>query len=176
MQSKVYVSYSPEQPGSVFALFYCESGTDVHGWHLETRGPYFSAAFFMVEDFYSGHPPHLYRSMEDDVYGPWMMDCPPTRNEIRCPVPDSVVHELERMQSRFVEEWLFFRDDPHIDAEINAFRELGLPVHEVNLKARRLHRLPGTDGTWKYMAPGTDVNVVQLVRKYWRLCEKIPSP
>lgn len=176
MQPKVYISYSPGKPGSVFALFYFEAGVDIYGWHIEARNLYFSAAFFMVENFYAQRAPRLYRSVQDDVYGPWTIDYPPTRDEIRCPVPESVGHELERIQSRFVEEWLFFKNDAHIEAEQSAYDARGMPVHEVNIKARRLHRLYAYGGSWVYTPPGTDANVVQLLRKYWRLSEKVPMP
>jgi hypothetical protein len=28
--------------------------------------------------------------------------------------------------------------------------------------------------TWTYMTPGMDINVVELLRKYWRLSDKVP--
>ncbi|HZW11600.1 MAG TPA: hypothetical protein VFF81_00220 [Noviherbaspirillum sp.] len=174
MQPKVYISDSPGNLGSVFALFYFESGVDLYGWHIEARSLYFSAAFFMVENFYADRSPRLYRSVQDDVYGPWTIDYPPTKDEIRCPVPESVGHELERIQSRFVEEWIFFKNDVRIEDELLAYEALGMPVHEVNIKARRLPRLHKENSTWTYMQPGIDLNVVQLLRKYWRLSEKVP--
>lgn len=174
MQPKVYISYSPGKLGSIFALFYFESGDDIYGWHIEARSLYFSAAFFMVEHFYANRSPRLYRSVQDDVYGPWTIDYPPTKDEIRCPVPESVGHELERIQSRFVEEWLFFRNDLDIEAEAASYQTYGLPVQEVNIKPRRLQRLHKEGPTWTYTLPGIDLNVVQLLRKYWRLSEKVP--
>jgi hypothetical protein len=176
MQPKIYISYSPAAPGSVFALFYFESGTDIHGWHLEARNLYFSAAFFMVENFYALRAPRLYRSVQDDVYGPWTIDYPPTKSEIRCPVPEPASHALEQTQSAFVEEWLFFRNDIRIDSELDAYRAEGLPVHEVNIKPRRLHRLHKDGAIWTHTTPGIDLNVVQLLKKYWRLSEKMPTP
>jgi hypothetical protein len=175
MQPKVYISYSPGKLGSVFALFYFESGDDIYGWHIEARSLYFSAAFFMVENFYANRSPRLYRSVQDDVYGPWIIDYPPTRDEIRSPIPESVGHELERIQSRFVEEWLFFKNDLHIEAEQSAYQVQALPVQEVNIKAKRLHRLLKEGNTWTYATPGIDLNVIQLLRKYWRLSEKVPA-
>jgi hypothetical protein len=175
MQPKIYISYSPGKLGSVFALFYFESGVDIYGWHIEARNLYFSAAFFMVENFYAKHSPRLYRSVEDDVYSPWLTDYPPAPDEIRCPIPGAVGHELERLQSRFIEEWLFFKNDIHIETEQAAYDAQGLPVHEVNIKSRQLHRLHRNSGSWTYASPGADANVVQLLRKYWRLSEKIPT-
>lgn len=172
MQPKVYVSFSPSRPVAVFALFYLESGKDIYGWHIEARELNFSAAFFMIEDYYAKSRPHLYRSMEDDVYGSWVTDYPPTKNAIRCPVPEEDSHDLERIQSKFVEDWLYFSDDIHIDTEL-AFYELhGLPVHEVNIKSKRLSRMHKQDAHWIHMSPATDLDLVQLLRKYWRLSEK----
>lgn len=175
MQPKTYISYSPGKAGAVFALLYCESGADLYGWHIEARSVYFSAAFFMIENYYARHALKVYRSMQDDVYGPWTVDCPPTGEEIRCPVPDTMSHELERMQSRFVDDWLFFDDDADIGGEKSAYRELRLPLYGVNIKARRLSRLLQHDGQWSYLPPGTDLNVAQVLRKYWRLSEKLPA-
>jgi hypothetical protein len=174
MQPKYTISYAPDKLGSVFALFYFESHADIYGWHIEAKSHYFSAAFFMIENFYADHATRLYRSIQDDVYGPWTVDYPPTKGEIRCPVPESVGHELERLQSRFVEEWLFFGDDPHIAAEQSAYRLLGLHVHEVNIRSRRLARLDKDGRIWTYSSAGVDPNVADLLRKYWRLSDKVP--
>jgi len=174
MQPKVYISYSPGKAGSVFALFYFESGKDIYGWHVETRNLYFSAAFFMLENFYADRPPRLYRSIEDDVYCAWTIDYPPTRDDIRCPVPDSVGHELERLQSMFVDEWLFFANDVGVEAELSAYRDHDLPVHGANIRWRRLQRLRKQGACWVHASPGADVNVVQMLHKYWRLNEKVP--
>lgn len=175
MQPKLYISFSPGKLGSIFALLYFESGVDIYGWHIEARSLYFSAAFFMIENFYANRAPRLYRSVQDDVYAPWSIDYPPTKDEIRSPIPESAGHELERMQSRFVEEWLFFGSDVQIDVEREAYKALGLPVQEVNIKSRRLSRLDKVGSIWTHFSPGIDLNVVQLLRKYWRLSEKVPA-
>lgn len=175
MQAKSYISYAPDRLGSVFALFYFESNADIYGWHIEAKSHYFSAAFFMIENFYADHATRLYRSVEDDVYGPWTTDLPPGKEEIRCPVPEPVGHELERMQSRFVEEWLFFSDDADTSAEQAAYQRLGLHPQEVNIRSRRLPRFEKAGRIWTYSTPGIDVTIVDLLRKYWRLSEKLPA-
>jgi hypothetical protein len=175
MQPKLYIAYSPDKLGSIFALFYVEVDTDICGWHIEAKDEYFSAAFFMIEKFYADHATRLYRSVQDDVYSPWTLDYPPGKDLFRCPVPESVGHELERIQSRFVEDWLFFRDDRHIAAELLAYEDHGLALHEVNIRSKRLNRLERKDGTLTWLTAGIDRNVVDLLRKYWRLNEKIPS-
>jgi hypothetical protein len=175
MQPKHYISYAPDKLGHVFALLEFESNTDIYGWHIDAKNRYFSAAFFMIENFYADRATRLYRSIPDDVYGPWTMDYPPSKGEIRCPVPESVGHELERLQSRFVEEWLLFPDDPHIEAERSAYSALGLRLEAVNIRSKRLSRMEKDGRTWTHMTPGIDLNVVDLLRKYWRLNEKVPG-
>lgn len=175
MQFKTYISYSPVKLGSVFAVFYFESGNDIYGWHIEARSHYFSAAFFMMDHFYASQPSSLYRSIEDDVYGPWTIDYPPTKDFMRCPMPESIGHELERMQSEFIEEWLFFKNDPGIDSELAAYAEHDLPLHTVGIKTKRLHRLDKRYATWTHVTPGVNLNIVELLRKYWRLSDKVPA-
>jgi hypothetical protein len=176
MQPKHYISYTPEKLGRVFALLYFEQGGEMYGWHIDASRGYFSAAFFAVESFYADRATRLYRSIADDVYGPWAIDYPPSKEEIRPPVPDAVSHELERVQSQFVEEWLLFSDDPHLEAESAAYRRFGLQLHDVNIRSRKLGRLERKQGTWTAMTAGFDLHVAELLRKYWRLGEKAPAP
>jgi hypothetical protein len=176
MQPRFYISSSQDKGGSLQALFYYNgSDPDVYGWHVESKGHYFSAGFFMVESFYSSRPTRFYRSMHDDVYGPWVIDYPPAHDEFRCPVTEPVCHELQSMQSRFIEEWLFFRDSPEASPDILAYREHAMPIQEVNIRWKRLPRF-GRQGTqWTCAAVGIDLNLPDLLRKYWRLSEKIPE-
>jgi hypothetical protein len=146
----------------LFAVFYCEDGNDVYGWHLETRGAYFSAAFFMVEHFYGSAESRLYRSVDDDVYGPWTIDAPPSPNLIRCPLPEAACHALEQYQSRFIEEWLELADDGN-----------ALLGERASVKAHRLNRMHREGDVWSHMSPGADPNVARLLRRYWRLNEKL---
>jgi hypothetical protein len=174
MQPKFHISYTPDKLGYVFAFFYFEFDACLYGWHIEAKSHYFSAAFFMIENFYARRATRLYRSIEDDVYGPWTMDYPPSKGEIRSPVPDTVSHELERLQSLFVEEWLCFADDPHIEEESAAYRQRGLPMHEVNIRSRRLSRFDKEGRVWACSSAVIDHNVGDLLRKYWRLSDKVP--
>jgi hypothetical protein len=172
MQPKINISYTLGHFGSVSALFYVESEIDVYGWHVQAKGHYFSAAFFMIENFYTNRATLLYRSLEDDVYGPWVTDFPPTDNAIRSPLPEPVRHELERIQSKFVEEWLFFENDPVAGLELTAYAAQQLPVHAVNVKSRKINRLEKRKTEWEHSTPGIDSNIIDFLQKYWRHEEK----
>lgn len=168
MQPKIYIRYLPNRPGSVWALFYIESDADLYGWCTEAAGPRFSASFFMIENFYTNRTTCLYRSVQDDVYGEWLEDAPRVMEGIRCPVPEPVRHELERIQSNFVEEWLFFATDPIVDTEFDAYRTHGFPIQAVNVKSRRLNRLDKASRYWVHNTPHMDLHVVEFLQKYGR--------
>jgi len=168
MQPKVHISFFPQHPGTVSALFYVESETDVYGWYATNGSRRFVAAFFMAENFYAKHATVLHRSLHGDVYGAWTADQPPAHVRNRCPLPEALRHELERLQFEFVEEWLFFRTDPAIDGEIAAYRQHGLPLNTLNIKSRRLKRLSRFDGELRYATAGADPNVMEFLKKYLR--------
>lgn len=173
MQPKINIHYTIGQLGSVAALFYIASEADVYGWHIHAQGHYFSASFFMIENFYTNRSTLLYRSLEDDVYGPWITDFPPADNEIRCPLPEPVRHELERIESKFVEEWLFFENDPGSAPELAAYKSQRLPIHAVNVKSRKINRLEKKKVDWGHSTPDIDANILDFLQKYWRNDENI---
>lgn len=172
MQPKTQIRYLPDEPSSVAMLFYVESGVDVYGWYSHAEKDNFSAAFFMLENFYIDRPSALYRSIEDDVYGPWLSDCPPSDIEIRCPLPEPVRHELERLQSNFADDWLFFENDPAVAQEFLAYGNHRLVIHAVNVKSKKLNRLEKNKGDWEYKSQGMDLNLMDFIQKHWRANEK----
>jgi hypothetical protein len=172
MQPRTHIRYFPNQPSSVSALFYVEYGVDVYGWYSHAERENFSAAFFMLENFYVDHPSALYRSVEDDVYGPWISDFPIGGAEIRCPLPEPVRHELERMQSNFADEWLFFENDPAASQEVLTYSSHRLLIHAVNVKSKKLNRLEKNNADWEHKTPGIDSNLMDFVQKHWRVNEK----
>jgi len=173
MQPKTHIRFLPDEPSSVSALFYVEYGIDVYGWYTHAEQGSFCAAFFMLENFYSDRSSAaLYRSIEDDVYGPWANDSASTDTEIRCPLPEPVRHELERIQSNFMDEWLFFENDPAASRELLAYASHRFVIHAVNVKSRKLNRLEKTKTSWEHKTPGIDSNIMDFVQKHWRLNEK----
>lgn len=169
MQPKTYVSCSQGDEQSLTALFYLDAQRDLYGWHLVAYEGQVSAAYFMIEHFYADRLPTLYRSVADDVYEPWVTDYPPRREPMRCPLPDAVVHELERFQSQFVDDWLFFDTDVGVESEAEQRARRGLQVQAVNVRTRKLNRMSRDHGHYIHMTPGTDLNVVFFLEKHWRM-------
>lgn len=165
MQPHIYLHRTEGRSGTITACFYFEAGKELYGWRLGGRGHRFAASFFMLENFYANDKAYLYRSLEDDVYGPWTIDYPRRYEEIRCPLPEAVQHELERIQSLFVEEWLFFENDPDAAEEIVAYERHGIALHAVNIKQRKLNRGGRSHGRWEYRTPGCDIHVVEYLRR-----------
>jgi hypothetical protein len=168
MQPKVYLSYSRKKPCALTALFYIENAIELYGWYVSAGSHCLSNGFFMIENFYSVATPVLYRSLADDVYGPWTIDLPPTQSQIRCPLPADIGHELESLQSRFIEEWLFFKNDLNAGAEVAAYRAHSLPVHMANIRFRKLHGYSSKCNDWVHVTAGADFNVAEFLEKNWR--------
>lgn len=168
MQPRIYLCQTEGSNASVIACFYLEMANEIYGWRVSGSAHHFAAAFFMMEDFYESGHAVLYRSVEDDVYGPWMVDIPRRRGEVRSPLPEPILHELERLQSLFVQEWLFFENDPESENEIAAYERHHLPVQAVNIRLRKLGRLAHDGRGWEYRTPGFDKNVSEYLHKYMR--------
>lgn len=168
MQPKIYIAATSGAGGITSALLHIESESDVYGWYLEATDHQFSAGFFMLEDFYAHRAAVLYRSVADDVYGDWVRDHPPADNPTRCPVPESVMHELERLQSKLVHDWLFFRGEPGSATEFAGYGQHAVVRRAVNIRSRKLNRLAHGSGGWHHWTPGFDQNVLDYLQKYKR--------
>ena len=103
MQSKFCIRYASDHHALLSALFYIEDGNDLYCWHAQLCDHNLIAAFYAIEDFYADQASVLHRSLEDDVHGPWVtLAEDSTLQGVRCPVPEALRHELERLQLRFV--------------------------------------------------------------------------
>jgi len=169
LESYSYLAFVPRGAGVAGALFYVTTGNDVYGWYTGASSYTYPAAFFALENFYSTHATVFSRSVENDIYGPWVVDYSPVITDIRSPVPEPLDHELERLQGAFAREWLFY---PHDREEVEKYEGLGLPVHAVNIRARQLHRFAQDQPAWTYATPGTDLNVVSWLKGVWPLDDR----
>lgn len=173
MQAKTYIEIAQDSPYSLCALSYIESDHDVYGWHLEAVRHRFTAEYFMLEDYFANTKTLLYRSIEDDVYGAWIRDFPPSENPIHCPLPEIARHTLEQMQFELIQEWLFFQDDPASAAEVAAYRSQNLPLHIVNVKAKRLSRCNKHKNLLIYASPGFNFYIVDFLKDNLRPVRKL---
>ena len=169
MESLSYLAYAPSGVGVASALFYVTWEEDVYGWYVGACGYLYPAAFFALERFYSPHATIFCRSLEDDLYGPWVQDFTPVTTDIRCPVPEPLCHELDRLQAAFVQEWLFFSEDAKNAA---AYERLGLPVQSVNIRSDQLNRFVRWQPVWIHASPNVDLNLISYLKRCWPLDDK----
>jgi hypothetical protein len=153
------------------ALLYIEITRSVFGWYVGAHDAEFISQFFILEDYYSQSKTRLYLSGEDDVYGPWIqreaaLDIPIGRP---APLPEELMHELERAQDAFIREWLFYAEEPAVLANADAYAAHDLPLQSVNIRADRLNKLDAGDVVWTYASQGCDLNMVRMLSKRWPL-------
>ncbi len=170
MQPKIAIAASSGNPGAVSALLYVEVHADVCGWSMDAAAGCCKVAFFMLENFYAPLPAVLYRSVNDDVYGNWIRDEPPALHAIRCPLPENVVHEIEPLKSKLVQDWLMFHEDCADGTVVSQKRrpDAGHRCRIVGIKPEKVKRLTRDAAGLHYATPGFDANVLDYLQKFRR--------
>jgi len=175
MEPRAFLAAEPDGRGVLAAMFYFPSGSDIGGWFAGANGSGFAARFFWLEDFYSGNGTRTYISAADDVHGDWLAVTAEHGRAIArkidrpSPVSEDAARELDRIQDFFAREWLFFTEDPDIDAEVAAYGRLALPVRAVNIRAKRLGRLQPASGVRVERTLDFDLHVVDYLQHRWPL-------
>lgn len=176
--SESYLAYAPRGAGLLSAVCYFALNDNIYGWYTGAQLHRFPASYFLLERYYSIHATAFYHSLENDVYGGWVLEFPPLQQRLDrpVPVPEDLCHEMTRMQIAFSREWLFYSDDPAESHEIDAFRQTRLPVQFVNIKSKRLNKLIRGEPVWTYASPNLDVNVIDYLRDNWPLDDRRDEP
>jgi len=176
IEPHVRLAYAPRGPGLLYAMMHFSEGADAYGWFIGCRDGEFVASYFMLQD-YRSRAPTLYRSAEDDVYGPWLLVKPDGESALPHPPPvhEPLCHELARLQNEFVRHWLFFDNDPdpQAPAEAQALRARELSVRQVNIRASRLNKLRTAPAVWRYDSPNADLDVLVQLPQRWPLDRKV---
>ncbi|MBC7499610.1 MAG: hypothetical protein H7315_03810 [Herminiimonas sp.] len=166
MQPKVALCCAQEKRSCVSTTLYFESARDVFGRHLQSTAMCFAAVFFMIENFHTRSATVHYRSVDNDLYGAWTMDHPPTRHCCRCPIPDLIGHALERIQSQFIDERLFFHKDRAAQTYLAAYRQHGIAIHAVNMRFKKPTRLGPVRDKFIHCTPGSDLHLMEFIEKH----------
>lgn len=171
IEPHVHFAYAPRGAGLLCAMFWFDQGHHVYGWFTGARGHELPAAFFMLENYRYHRETQFYRSAANDVYGDWLLvtDRGETKLDPPTPLPEPVIHELDRLQDAFVQEWLFYENDPGHADEVAGLRALELPVLAVNIRASRIGKLVTGAPIWTYTSPGADENVIAFLASRWPL-------
>jgi len=171
IESKTYLAFAPRGPGLMCALLYFFDDHNVYGWYTGSRAGEFPARFFMLEDYFSPHETRYYASVADDVYSGWVRRAKggETLLDPPAPVPEPLLHELERLQDAFAREWLVYAGDVHAEDNARAYAERQLAIGEVALRADKLGKLRTGAAVWTYASPGCDLNIIEHLRRHWSL-------
>ena len=171
IEPQTYLAYAPRGPGLMCAVFYFTDERNVYGWYTGSRAGDFPARFFMLEGYFTPHETPYYASAADDVYSGWVrrteggeapLDPP-------APVPEPLLHELERLQDAFAHEWLVYAGDARADEQARAYAERELAFGAVALRAEKLAKLRTSEAVWTYASPACDLNIVEHLRRHWSL-------
>lgn len=171
IQAHNHLAFAPRGVGLLYAVLWFAVDDDIFGWFMGAKDGGHIASYFMLQDYFSMRDTRLFRSVEDDVYGPWVDVRPSGDMQLPHPppVPEELCHELSRLQDQFIRHWLFFDDDAEARAEADALNARELPVRHVNIRASRLDKLSTAPAVWHYDSPGTDRNVLIHLSKRWPL-------
>jgi hypothetical protein len=170
IEPQVHVAWAPHGAGVLCAAFWFAQGRHVYGWFTGARGETYPACFFALEDYYASEETVFYRSAQDDVHGPWMIVTAEGEVPIEhAPVPAEVCAELERAQDAFVREWLFYRNDAGQADDAAELQSRGVPLHEVNVRPKKLAKLQPGAGASTYTSVGADLNVIAYLSARWPL-------
>lgn len=175
-EPETYLAFSPKGRGLLCALVYTTTERDVLGWWTGAQRDHFHSAFFMLEDFFTPQPQRFLATHAGDIYGGWVYDYAREHPRLQeaIPIDDEACRVLERMQSDFATEWLFYLDTPGHDDDIARYRAEGMPLHSVNLKHRRLQRLDHAGHPWEHISHNADMNILDYIQEYWPLDYRLP--
>lgn len=168
MQPKIAIAATPGGSGNISALLYVEVHADVCGWSLESTTMCYDIAFFMLENFYAPAPAVLYRSVNDDVYGNWIRAEPPASHVIRCPLPENIVHAIEPLASKLMQDWLMFYDGAD-DSAVSVRTQQSDAARctcAVRIRPSKISRLTRDTAGLHYATPGYDANVLDTLQKF----------
>jgi len=168
---QTFLAFAPRGAGLLCALFYLVEGQDVFGWFTGAADSEHRAAFFELENFYSPAPGGFLATDGNDLQGGWRFDYSKREPGLDkgLPVPQDWIPELDRLQDVFDEEWLFFPEDPSAAREVEAYRDMELPLGEVAIKCQALGKLQKGAAVWRYFSPDFDGNVLDYLLPRWPL-------
>lgn len=176
-QARVHLAYAPRGAGLLYGVLWLAQGDDILGWFIGTRDGEFLAAYFVLQDHRQAGETRWLRSVQNDIYGPWLQAGPTGDIDLPHPppLPEPMCHELMRLQNQFMRHWLFVGDDPEAADEARALQDRELSVRVVNVQPARLNKFHHGAAVWRYDAPGADTKVLAALSQRWPLDERVDT-
>lgn len=178
VQAHAHLGFAPRGVGLLYGLLWFARGKDVLGWFTGAIDGEYHASYFVLQDYFSDTPTRLLRSAQNDVYGTWLQEGPQGQDLTvphPPPIPETLCHELVRLQNEFAGHWLFYGDDPETRDEAEALRARELSVRAVNVRATRLNKFHTGAAVWRYDAPGADTGVLVDLSSCWPLDHRVEA-
>ncbi|HYP68831.1 MAG TPA: hypothetical protein VEP67_11360 [Thiobacillaceae bacterium] len=168
---ETFLAYSPRGAGLLCAVVYAEKGDDVFGWLTGNRAYQMVSAYFLLKGFYSAGESLFYATEGMDLRGGWKYDYSTSEPELARPLllDEGLALQLDAMQGKFVGEWLFYQENPDSVAEIEAYKELGLPLQTVNVQAKKLNKFDQGDAVWRHYSAAFRHPVLRFLSARWPL-------
>lgn len=176
-QAHAHLGFSPRGVGLLYAVLWLEHKKDILGWFIGDKDGEPVAAYFLLQAYYEPGTPRFQRTLQDNVYGPWVEATPSGDAPRPQPVAISepICHELQQLQQQFCQHWLFFGDDPARSAEAAALAARELAVRRVNIRPERLAKFHHGAAVWRYDAPGADLHVLERLSRLWPLDYRVQA-
>lgn len=167
----VHIACAPRGAGVLCALFHFAIGPDAYGWFTGATGHAVLASYFALERWYSDREPLLFRSVENDAHGSWLVADTQGERPIDppSPVPAAVINELVAMQGRFAAEWLAYAADPGFESQAARLVERGFVPGAVNVRPDRLGKFAPGAAIWTYSSSGIDLRLLRFLSRRWTL-------
>ncbi|MGZ3268560.1 MAG: hypothetical protein ACXU7X_10125 [Croceibacterium sp.] len=176
-QAHTHLGFAPRGAGLLYAVLWLEHEKDILGWLIGDKDGESVAAYFVLHDYYEPGRPQFLHTLQDSVYGPWVEAT--SSGDAPRPQPaalsEAICHELQQLQQEFCRHWLFFRDDPGVGAEAEAFAARELAVRRVNIRPNRLDKFRHGAAVWRYDAPGADVHILERLSRLWPLDYRVEA-
>ncbi len=154
---QIFLAYAPRGAGLRCALAYLTSTHDVYGWFTGPRhDASVASCYFLLEEFYLPAVTRYEAVEQSALHSHWSLD--ETRR-----------HALAAMQEAFAREWLCYRDDPYVAAELEAYADAELASGELNLRFARLEKLSKLQPNWTFYSRGFERSVLRQLTKHWAL-------
>ncbi len=176
-QAHAHLGFSPRGVGLLYAVLWLEHKKDILGWFIGDKDGEPVAAYFLLQAYYEPGNPRYQRTLQDNVYGPWVEATPSGDAPRPQPVviSEPICHELQQLQQQFCQHWLFFGDDPARSAEAAALAARELAVRRVNIRPERLAKFHHGAAVWRYDAPGADLHVLERLSRLWPLDYRVQA-
>lgn len=149
----IFLAYTPRGAGLRCALAYLTTPHDAYGWFTGPRqDTTVASCYFLLEGLFTKGAARYEAVDAGALHAAWSLD-------------EARFQELARLQETLSCEWLFYRDDPRVAAELEAYAEGELAAGEVNLRFERTV-LRHLAGRWplEYRPHGDEIRFVEHSR------------